>query len=235
MNPKIKFKTILINESQLLLKALYLEATLTLAKVCSKTLLDSSTLRRFLAAIRSYMLNIPNSTKGNCLTKKENHTLCLKSDIKSIICELPKYNSEKQSRLRLLIYGFWRNAHDQYTNPLARPLLIALQVENIVWIAPLPLLVFVLFYFVFEDNFLSTSPCGAYLEGRFNGGFFALPAWEAYIWRGLFPEFYGILKEISENDSEFERSFCSQVRLRRKLYLEKEKLEIVLICMNCKR
>ena len=29
---------------------------------------------------------------------------------------------------RPLIYGFWRNAHDQYTNPLARPLLISLQV-----------------------------------------------------------------------------------------------------------
>ena len=29
---------------------------------------------------------------------------------------------------RRLIYGFWRNAHDQYTNPLARPLQIALQV-----------------------------------------------------------------------------------------------------------
>ena len=29
---------------------------------------------------------------------------------------------------RPLINGFWRNAHDQYTNPLARPLLIALQV-----------------------------------------------------------------------------------------------------------
>ena len=27
-----------------------------------------------------------------------------------------------------LIYGFWRNVHDQYTNPLARPLLTALQV-----------------------------------------------------------------------------------------------------------
>ena len=30
--------------------------------------------------------------------------------------------------LFLLIYDFRRNAHDQYTNPLARPLLIALQV-----------------------------------------------------------------------------------------------------------
>ena len=30
---------------------------------------------------------------------------------------------------------------------------------------------------------------GLYLEGRFNRGFFAL---RAYIWRGLFSEFYGI-------------------------------------------
>ena len=35
--------------------------------------------------------------------------------------------------------------------------------------------VFALFYFVFEGNFPSTSPWGAYLEGRFNRGFFALP------------------------------------------------------------
>ena len=50
---------------------------------------------------------------------------------------MPKYNSEKQSRLGLpcfcffsrpLIYGFSRSAHDQYTNPLARALLMALQV-----------------------------------------------------------------------------------------------------------
>ena len=36
------------------------------------------------------------------------------------------------------------------------------------------------------------APRGLYLEGRFNGGFFALPDWGAYIWRGLFSEFYGI-------------------------------------------
>ena len=32
------------------------------------------------------------------------------------------------------------------------------------------------------------------MEGRFNGGIFALPAWGAYIWRGLYMEgliFYG--------------------------------------------
>ena len=49
--------------------------------------------------------------------------------------------------------------------------------------------VFALFYFVFGGNFPSTSPRGAYvLEGRFNGGVFALPVWGAYIWRGLYME-----------------------------------------------
>ena len=42
--------------------------------------------------------------------------------------------------------------------------------------------VFVLFYFVFEDNFqVQAPPGGLYLEGRFNGGFFALR-----VWGGLF-------------------------------------------------
>ena len=37
-----------------------------------------------------------------------------------------------------------------------------------------------------------TSPLvGLYLERRFNGGFFALRFWGAYVWRGLFSEFYG--------------------------------------------
>ena len=31
---------------------------------------------------------------------------------------------------------------------------------------------------------------GLYLEERLNGGFFALPDWGAYTWRGLFSEFY---------------------------------------------
>ena len=59
--------------------------------------------------------------------------------------------------------------------------------------------VLALFYSVFEDNFPSTSPPrwggGLYLEGRFNGGFFALPVWGAYIWRGLYMEglIFGIL------------------------------------------
>ena len=51
--------------------------------------------------------------------------------------------------------------------------------------------VFDLFYFVFEGNFPSTSPRGAYIwRGVLTKGFFALPVWGAYIWRGLFSEFY---------------------------------------------
>ena len=61
--------------------------------------------------------------------------------------------------------------------------------------------VFALFCFVFEGNFQVQAPPGGvwglYSEGRFNGGFFALRVWGAYIWRGLymeglFSEFYGI-------------------------------------------
>ena len=39
-------------------------------------------------------------------------------------------------------------------------------------------------------------PGGFYLEGRFNGGFFALQVWGAYIWRGLYMEglIFGILR-----------------------------------------
>ena len=42
-------------------------------------------------------------------------------------------------------------------------------------------------------------PGGLYLEGRFNGGFFALRVWGlifegAYTWKGLFSEFYGTIQ-----------------------------------------
>ena len=55
--------------------------------------------------------------------------------------------------------------------------------------------VFSLFHFVFEGNFQVQAPRGGgglYLEGRFNGRFFAFGVWGASIWRGLFSEFYGI-------------------------------------------
>ena len=57
--------------------------------------------------------------------------------------------------------------------------------------------VFACFYFVFEGSFSKYKPPGGlYLEGRFNGGFFALPVWGAYIWRGLYMKglIFGILR-----------------------------------------
>ena len=55
--------------------------------------------------------------------------------------------------------------------------------------------VFALLYYVFEGNFQVHPPRGGlYLEGRFNGGFFALRVWGAYIWRGLYME--GLIFEI---------------------------------------
>ena len=47
------------------------------------------------------------------------------------------------------------------------------------------------------------DPGGLYLEGRFNGGFFALLVWGAYIWRGLFSEFYGNLFECEASSLIF--------------------------------
>ena len=59
--------------------------------------------------------------------------------------------------------------------------------------------IFALFYFVFEGNFQVHQPPGSlYLEGRFNGGFFAVRVLRgltfgvAYTWRDLFSKFYGI-------------------------------------------
>ena len=52
--------------------------------------------------------------------------------------------------------------------------------------------VFALFYFVFEGNFPSKSPRGAYIwRGRFNGGFIVLPDWGVIYMDGLI---FGILR-----------------------------------------
>ena len=64
--------------------------------------------------------------------------------------------------------------------------------------------VFALSYLVFESNFSSTSPLGAYIwKGNLKGRFFASPVWGAYInfggaytWRGFFSEFYDIPTKI---------------------------------------
>ena len=61
--------------------------------------------------------------------------------------------------------------------------------------------VFSLFYFVFEGNFPSTSPRGAYIrrgdltEGFLRYRFGGLISGRPYTWRGLFSEFYGTLKK----------------------------------------
>ena len=61
--------------------------------------------------------------------------------------------------------------------------------------------VFALFYFVFEGNFPSTSPRGAYIwRGNLTEGFLhyrigGLIFGGAYTWIGLFSEFYGMTKE----------------------------------------
>ena len=58
--------------------------------------------------------------------------------------------------------------------------------------------IFALFYFVFEGNFPSTSPRGAYIcRGDLTEGFLhyrsrGLIFGGAYTWRGLFSEFYSI-------------------------------------------
>ncbi|CAH3022469.1 unnamed protein product, partial [Porites evermanni] len=54
--------------------------------------------------------------------------------------------------------------------------------------------IFALFYFVFEGNFPSTIPWGAYSwRGNLTEGFLRYWFGGAYTWRGLFSEFYGIL------------------------------------------
>ena len=95
--------------------------------------------------------------------------------------------------------------------------------------------VFALFYFVFEGNFQVQAPGGLYLEGRFNGGFFAIRVWGAYICRsvymeGLISEFYGIVSEmgsIFQHEKEFwilfgflseERNLCSPIQGKREFY-----------------
>ena len=62
-------------------------------------------------------------------------------------------------------------------------------------------IVFALFYFVKLRAIAKYKPPGGLdLEGRFNGGFFALLVWGAYIWRGLYMGalIFGILRHIKK-------------------------------------
>ena len=68
--------------------------------------------------------------------------------------------------------------------------------------------VFALFYFVFEGNFPSTSPRGAYIwrgdltEGFLRYEFGGLIFGGAYTRRSLFSEFYGITKTKSNKEED---------------------------------
>ena len=61
-----------------------------------------------------------------------------------------------------------------------------------------------MFCSVFEGNFQVQVPGSLYLEGRLNGGVFALRVWEPYIWRGLYMEglIYGIYGTSQESHNQ---------------------------------
>ena len=64
--------------------------------------------------------------------------------------------------------------------------------------------VFALFYFVFEGKFQVQAPRGGlHSEEQFNGGFFGLPFWGAYMWRGLYME--GLIVGILLYSFNFQR------------------------------
>ena len=48
---------------------------------------------------------------------------------------------------------------------------------------------------IIEDNFQIQAPRGLFSEGLIIGGIFAFQNWRAYIRRGLFLEFYGMIRQ----------------------------------------
>ena len=85
-----------------------------------------------------------------------------------------------------------------------------------------------MFYFVFEGlfegNFPSTSPQAAlYLEGRFNGGFFALLVWGACIWRGYggaYFQNFTVLKLKGDGDVKINSPLHVEINTRNVRYWE---------------
>ena len=65
------------------------------------------------------------------------------------------------------------------------------------WVSLIVRSKFTVFNTLYLREIFQVQPLGGlYLKGRFNGGFFALQAWGAYIWRGLYMErlIFGILR-----------------------------------------
>ena len=65
------------------------------------------------------------------------------------------------------------------------------------------------------------------MEGRFNGGFFALRVWGAYIWRGLFSEFSGIshhLKLLSIQTNRLEKKAIKSFNIDQKIQMKMDNI-----------
>ena len=80
--------------------------------------------------------------------------------------------------------------------------------------------IFALFYYIFEGNFPSTSPQGAYIwrgdltEGFLRYRFGGLIFGGAYTLRGLFSEFYGIFQKVENGHLGIMLSFqCYEIFL----------------------
>ena len=74
--------------------------------------------------------------------------------------------------------------------------------------------IFALFYFVFVGKFQVQAPRGAYIRrGDLTGGFLGYDFGGAYIWKGLFSEFYGKMKpsRVSFFESTRKKKLSSQV------------------------
>ena len=90
--------------------------------------------------------------------------------------------------LEALIFG---GAYQRREICVSKSIVLSLQLE-------VNLLFWLCFTLYLRAILNQKPPGGLYLEGRFNGGFFALPVWGAYIWRGLYMEglIFGILRYI---------------------------------------
>ena len=101
---------------------------------------------------------------------------------------------------------------DLYSEGLIYGGKFAFQIDWASLIAGSKFTVFALFYFVFEGNFPSTSPRGAYIwRGNLTEGFlryrFGGPIFGgAFTWRGLFSEFYGISETLSQTWAKLRRT-----------------------------
>ena len=75
---------------------------------------------------------------------------------------------------------------------LAKSTLVRFQIDWASLVVGSKFTILALFTLYLRAIFQVQAPGELIFGGRFNGGFSALPVWGAYIWRGLFSEFYGM-------------------------------------------